>query len=130
MGKNVVILLKDYKPNVLEMRQPPVRARRLTVGAIIKPLADELWDKSPQFRDLMTSIDSSTSPNQWVLADKIDAARFVVEYAKKNSRMMPEFPLAAIHHALVQWQSENKVTRKAIKAAAKAMALESLKAAE
>jgi hypothetical protein len=130
MSKNVVVLLKDYKPNVVELRQPPVRVRRWTVNAVVKPLADELWEKSEPFRDLLTSIDASTSPNQWVAADKIDAARFVVEYAKKNSRAMPDFLLSAIHKALLEWASENKVTRKAIKAAAKTMALQGLKAAE
>lgn len=130
MSKNVVISLKDYMPDVLEMRRPPVRAQRFTPNAVIKPIVDELFPKNSDFRGLMTSIDASTSPNQWVAADKIDAARFIVEWAKKNNRPVPDFPLPVIHKVLLEWASENNVTRKAIKAAAKAMALEGLKAAE
>lgn len=129
MNKNV-ILLKDFKPNVREMRKAPEKVRRLTPNAVIKPIADELWDKSPQFYDLMTSIDRSDSPNKWVTADKVDATKFVIEWAKKNGRVMPDFGLDVIHGVLLEWARENHVTRKAIKATAKAVALESLKAAE
>jgi hypothetical protein len=129
MSKNVVVL-KDYKPNVLEMRKPPVKTRRLSPSAVIKPLADEIWEKSEDFRNLLTSIDASTSPSQWVVADKVDAVRFVIKYAEKNNRMLPEFPQSDIHKTLLAWAKENQVSRKMVKSAAKQVAYEALKAAE
>lgn len=124
-----VIDFKNYLPPVPEVISPK---GNLTVGIIIRQVCCELWNtKSEPFYSAAKSFDKSVSPSGVVWYDKATVVDQIVEHIHNTERDHGlEFPIATVHARFADWANANEISRKQLKAKAKAIMIAAANAAE
>lgn len=124
-----VVDFKNYQPPVPEVISPK---GDLTVGIIIRQVCCELWNtKSEPFYSAVRSFDKSVSPSGVVWYDKATVVDQIIGHIRNTDRDHGlEFPVSTVHARFVDWARANEISRKQLKAKAKAIMIEAAKAAE
>lgn len=92
-----------YAPGLPERLPPRLRGRLKNVDAV-SPHCDALYEGEGRWRDVVGSLDKTTSPNGRLAFDDYEAAKMVQERAKQHhDNNVERLTLAAISTAIKHW---------------------------